>query len=344
MKNLKRIKALQNEISWKFLEGSDLGQREQEVLRDVSQRTGFIPTKLIDRSSWWGSTEIGAFHYEGEFDGRRATLKVQGVKPRTSEIYMIESFARTNKSRILRPPHLYATLPWDDKRRYEALIMEYIGTKKIMKVPTNKDEVKRYYELFADYRKNCRESPWLEKPALILPEKMRENFKKWREASLKIYPVHPLREDSDLELIDRAVNLLVEGYRGVGPEFQHGHLADSDFYQVGKDIVVLSNLYWGWRAPFYDAIFCFHWFIYHLNKVDRIAPYDVEEQRRLWMEEIESLPSSDKERRLLKLALLERAAAGLNLDALSYEKVKPVTSYLVETTRKQVITLINELS
>jgi hypothetical protein len=107
----------QNEISHNYLKGSDLAEREEEVLVDATKKTGFIPNKLIGRSSWWDSKEIGAFHYSGKYKGKKAVLKIQGVKPSISEIYMINSFAKANKSKLIRPPHLYAFLNWNDEKR-----------------------------------------------------------------------------------------------------------------------------------------------------------------------------------------------------------------------------------
>src|SRR3989344_1633045 len=112
---MKAQKAIQNKISHLFLQGSDLADREKEILDDVFKTTGFVAKKLMDRSSWWTSKEIGAFRYVGEYKGKKAVLKIQGVKSNTSEIYMIKSFQKANKSKILRPPHLYYFLPWDDE-------------------------------------------------------------------------------------------------------------------------------------------------------------------------------------------------------------------------------------
>ena len=66
----------QNEVSQAFLKGSDLAEREKEVLTDAAKRTGFIPHKLVNKSYWWDSKEIGAFHYSGEYKGKRAVLKI----------------------------------------------------------------------------------------------------------------------------------------------------------------------------------------------------------------------------------------------------------------------------
>lgn len=334
----------QNEISLKFLEGSDLLEREEQVLKDACEKTGFIPTKLVKRISWWTSKEIGAFHYLGNYKGKKAILKIQGIKPTTSEIYMIESFAKINKSKILRPPHLYASLPWDEELRCEALIMEHAGKNFIVNTPTNKNELEKFYELFVDYRKNCLGSPWVDKPEETISEKMKNNFSKWRETTIKLYPNHPLRKKEDIELIDKAVEILINDYEKVEPVFQHPHLGEHDLKKVGNEIVVLSNLYWGWRAPLYDAIFGFHWFKYHLVDVQNITVGDIQEQVNLWLSKIESLQEVKDNQKLFKLAMLERYTAGLNLDALSIDPKSSVAEYLVDFTREEVKNLISELS
>ena len=48
--------------------------------------------------------------------------------------------------------------------------------------------------------------------------------------------------------------------------------------------------------------------------------------------------------KLLNLALLERAAAGLNLDVLSADPEKPITKHLFEATRNQITKLLDEVS
>jgi hypothetical protein len=332
----------QNEIAHNYLKGSDLQDREEEVLKEASEKLGFAPSKLIGRSSWWGSTEIGAFHYAGEIEGKRAVLKIQGVKPSVSEIDMINNFNKTNKSKLVRPPHLYAYLNWNDEKRYEALALEFIEGEKVIKTPTNKNEVHEFFEIYKDYRENCLSFPWVDKPTISISQKIADNFSKWREASFKIYPNHPLREKGDTLLIDQAVQLLIEKYKGIDMEFMHGHFSEGDLYKVNGQIVILSNLFWSWRPPLYDSIFAYHWFIYHLNDVDRITSKEVEEQRSIWLNEIKNLPQTQgsKNQELLNLVLLERAVAGLNLDALSANPNKPITKYLFEATRREIKRLI----
>lgn len=331
-----------NNISHKFFEAGDFN--EKEILESAASKLDFKPAKLIDRSAWWGSSKIGAFRYSGVFHGKKAVVKVQLVKPETSEVYMIESFQKNNKSRVLRPPKVYAHIPWDSTLGYEAMVMEYIDGKKIVTIPTSQKQLQRFFELFCDYRQNCFNNPWLKKPKLSISQKIRADFANWQKISQTIYPDHPLREKGDQKLVEDAVLLLEDEYKGVNYEFMHAHLSAADLYQTKDRVVVLSNLYWSFRQPFYDAVFGFHWFIYNLSSLTGITPARVEEQRALWHSNIANMPSVKNNIKLLNLALLERAAAGLNLDALSCDTKKPISAYIVEKTRESVKTLIAELS
>lgn len=336
-------KRKQNEISHIYLQDSDLAQRKQEVLKDASEKTGFVPEKITGKSSWWGSKEIGAFFCSGTYKNQKAVLKIQGVKTTVSEIYMINAFRKANKSKLIRPPHLYASLVWNEKKRYEALVLEPVA-KRLVQTPTNAKELNGFSNAYLEYRHNCLSNPWIEKPKDSISEKITENFINWRKASFKLFPTQPLRENADEKLVDRAIEILKKGYQNVSFEFQHGHFSESDLYEKGDQIILLSNLYWGWKPPLYDAVFGMHWFIYHLADVENITPEVIEEQRKLWFEKIESLPEVMANKRFYKLALLERATAGLNLDALSVDFNKLIAKYLVEATRRQVINLIEELS
>jgi hypothetical protein len=326
----------QNEISQGYLNGSDLGMREKQTLNDACDKTGFIPDKLISRSSWWGSNEIGAFHYAGEFAGKPAVLKVQGVKPAASEADLIKGFSTINKSKLIRAPYIYAAIPWDEKNRYEAIVLEQVQGEKVITAPTDISQINRFFEVYQDYRANCLHSPWVEKPKLSAALLIKANFTKWREISNKLYPNHPLREAGDAVLIDQALSVLEQGYQNIDLEFMHGHFSTEDLYQTADHVVILSNLYWSWRPPLYDAVFGYHWFMYHLGSLEGINPEQIEQQRSLWLSAIESLPQVQANPTLLKLALLERAAAGLNLDVLSADPERPITSYLINRSRNDI--------
>lgn len=336
----------QNEIASSYFEASDLAEREPQIVQEVSEATQFVPATLLGRSTFWGSDKIGAFHYSGEYKSQPAVLKVQGIKPATSEIFMLESFEANNHSQAIRPPRLYASIPWDDDKRYEALIMEDVQGEKVVSSPTNEKEVAQFFELYQDYQENCLQTPWLDKPTKPITEVMEQNFAKWQRASEEVYPNHPLRNPQDAGIISRVRAVLASGYKNVDSEFQHGHFSAVDLYKVKNQVVLLSNLYWSWRAPLYDAIFAYHWYIYRLaNTVDNLSPADIDQHRELWLSKIEAIPQAQGERRpLLDLALLERATAGLLMDALTVEPQRPIAEYVVESTRQRVLELLEKLS
>lgn len=333
----------QNEISHIYLQGSDLAEREETVLADAVKKTGFKPGNIFSRSNWWRSKEIGAFFVSGQYLGEKAVLKIQGVKSVASEASMIENFKRTNKSRLIRPPKIYASIKWDSKKRYEALILEPVE-ESVVNIPTNQDELNLFFNAYEDYRENCINQPWVKKPTESIAKRVETNFLAWRKATCRLYPTHPLRREDDLKIINKAVETLKKGYRGIKFEFQHAHFSQGDLYVKGNQIIILSNLYWAFRPPLYDAVFGQHWFIYHLANLN-IEPEVVDEQKKLWMERIFNLPVvKEKGEKLLKLAFLERAAAGLNLDALTVNPDSKTAEYVIEETRKEVKKLIKELA
>lgn len=332
----------QNEVWSGLNSGVDLKTRIPQIVDEISKKCAFVPDQILSTSSWWNqSAGVGAFHFSGKFEDKPAALKVQGVKPATSEVYMINSFAGQNKSKIIRPPYVYASFQWDEEEKYEAFILEDVGKKLVVNVPTTKTEVDNFFGLYREYRNNCINDPWLEKPSIDLGPVIKSRFDEWIKASRKIFPNHPFREPGDENLILMAVEILTKNKEWLKPEFVHGHFSARDLFEVNKEVVVLSNLYWSWRMPYYDLIFAYHWFMYDLASVENMTPKFIEEQRNLWLDKIKSVATNKK---LLKYALLERAAAGLNLDSLSIDTKKTITKYLVDRTRDILKELIEELS
>lgn len=332
----------QNEV-WSGVNSKvDLKNRIPEIVKEISTKCDFVPNKLLSTSSWWSeNTGVGAFHFNGKFNGMPVVLKVQGVKPTTSETFMIESFAKQNSSNVIRPPQIFAKFPWNEKVGYEAFILEDVGTDLVVHIPATKDQISNFFDFYNEYRKNCINTPWLEKPNIDLRKIIKERFSQWTLTSHRIFPNHPFRKPEDNKLIDRSIEILTKNDDWLNLEFVHGHFSASDLFRVDKQIVVLSNLYWSWRTPYYDLVFGYHWFMYGLGSAKNITPEKAEEQRKIWMNNIEAIA---KDKILLKYALLERATAGLALDALSVDAQKPITKHLVEKTREITKSLIAELS
>lgn len=345
MKKTKKSQAVRLDKS--FISGADMSAKEKEILADIISRTGFKPKKVIWRSSYWGTAQIGAVHYQGTFKGEPSVLKIQGVKPEISEIYMVEQFAAQNRSQVIRPPKLFATILWDEAKHYEALIMEHVTGKKVLqsgKLQSRKN-ISKFFDYYQEYRENCLpQEPWLSQPGEVDWD---QNLQNLISASKKAYPNHPFREPTDERFVTKAAGLLTKIYQNVSLEFIHGHFSVEDLVYQNKEVVLFSNLFWKWKHPFYDAVFGYHWFMYELAHVKGIKPVQVEKQRKIWLSELSSLPwakKSPKNKKLLKAALLERAIAGLIIDSFLVDPKKPIAEYLTQSTREQIEKLSRELS
>lgn len=324
-----------------------MSAREKDILADIVSRTDFNPQKVIWRSPYWKMERIGAVHYLGTYKNKPAVLKIQGVKPDVSEIYMIKQFTTQNRSKIIKPTKLFTTLPWSESKQYEALIMEHVTGKKVLqngKLQTRKN-ISKFFGYYQEYRKNCLpKKPWLPKPAKV---DLDEDLQNLISISKKVYPDNPFRKAEDKKIAAEAVGVLKETYKNIPLEFVHAHFSVEDLVYQDKKVVLFSNLFWKWKYPFCDAIFGYHWFIYTLERVKGIRPTQVEKQREIWLSELFNLPrvrKSSKNLRLAKAALLERAVTGMIIDNFLVDPKRPIAEYLTQSTREQVRKLTGELS
>lgn len=331
---------------------TDIGAKEEVIIAEVIDLTDglFQPQKLLWRSDYFGTGRVGAFHYLGWYKGESAVLKIQGAKPAISEVSMIEQFAAHNKSKIIRPPRLLETIPWSQERGYEVLILEFVSGAKVL--PSGRllsqSEIQTFFELYSEYKQHCVNTPWLPKPDIDFDNQ----FEKLLSVASQIKPDSPFKELRDIELARRAKVVLLQVWDNVDLEFQHGHFSAEDLIRQENQVVLFSNLFWKWKFPFYDAVFAYHWKMYSLASIPNITNDDIENQRKLWLEEIRrvvfsegvSLIKDDLREKLLNAALLERAVAGLLIDSVAYiDEANPHAEHMVVATRAEVERLIGEL-
>ncbi|NCN45129.1 MAG: hypothetical protein COU63_00985 [Candidatus Pacebacteria bacterium CG10_big_fil_rev_8_21_14_0_10_36_11] len=330
----------QNSVSQLYFSNKDLTERLEQILAYIKTETPFVLDKPLQKSSWWNSKKIGAIHYSGSFNNTPAILKIQGTKPTTSEALMIENFTNQNQSQLIRAPKIYLYLPWQEKLEFEAIIMEETNHQKIVNLPASNLEITTFFNLYHEYKKKCLNKPWLEKPNISLAEQTLKNFATWQKISAEIHPNHPLKKSTDPELIKKGINHLAKKLDKTTWQFMHGHFSTRDLYQTNKETIILSNLYWSWRQPFYDAVFGFHWYQYDLANTENISLETLLVQRKTWKEYIlNNIPQTELDHELLELAFLERNLAGLNLDGLI--SVSPKAKALIQLTREDIAKAIN---
>lgn len=348
-----------------FQAGIDYSSKLQQILAQVNDETGFISQKLISKSDYYGTGRIGAAHFLGKFEGKSAILKIQAAKPQISEVQMIRKFMTQNKSSLIRAPKIYQVLPYDDQKGYEAIVMEYLSGEKVLASGQlqTADKIIKFFEIYKEYRVNCLNDPWLKKPKKKF---IATDYLSKMTALMKgVKPNSSHRKPGDLQLATQAINRLEKIWQNEQHVFVHGHFSCEDLIWEDKQVGLLSNLFWRWTWPYYDAVFAYHWFMYSLLRVPKITQEQVKQQQELWLQQIFVLADSgeqtnkdssqaggdnitnrsnsadhagvDRQKFLLKAALLERAAAGLLVDAHAYiDEDHPLAETMVEMARENV--------
>jgi hypothetical protein len=112
------------------------------------------------------------------------------------------------------------------------------------------------------------------------------------------------------------------------------------------EVILFSNLFWRYRQPLYDAVFAQHWHILNLSSLKNLDQTCITDQHQLWLKYLHHLPQTQGKHRhqYLYLALLERAAASLNLDILSLDPDHRHTPLLFDFTRQNLQYLIDRFN
>ncbi|MFO0704544.1 MAG: hypothetical protein U0517_01025 [Candidatus Andersenbacteria bacterium] len=235
-----------------FFTPGDFAQREKEVLKKVLGKTGFVVKRELFRGVIFDTHKLGSVILLGTWQSKPAVLKLQGLKIGVDEVEMFRQFSRQNKNPRVRVPRLYAHEPWEPERGYGYHIMEYIDAAPILKMPwPSKAELTRFAQFYEEYRTSIRK-PWVAKPSGDVVAFGTERLERWRTIRESKEGNDPKEYAGQLEHFTR---LAKKAYRAIELVFCHGHLTANDVYPVGEQFVLMSNIYWTWRPPLYDAVF-----------------------------------------------------------------------------------------
>jgi len=64
---MRKIKAELLILAQLFLKAKICHGGKKRILKNIVELTGFVPNKVIWRSNYFGTTQIGAVHYSGEY-------------------------------------------------------------------------------------------------------------------------------------------------------------------------------------------------------------------------------------------------------------------------------------
>lgn len=342
----------QNDISDLRNFGVNLGPRWESILKKIIGESSFSPNlESVKFVTWWNTEKVGSVSCLGEIsvdgDLKPAVLKIQGSRPRTSEARNIEEFALQNTSKILRPPIVYKWFPWSEDMQFEAFIVEKLTSQyAIVNHPASDRELYRFFDLYEEYRARCRSKPWLKKPkGKFYYSKKVEG---WMNSVKKDRKDDKYGEESDIDLAEKGISIIEKNLLLKDFEFAHGHISAGDFRIFSKTEVVLkSNLFWGWRNPFYDAVFGYQWWMLGMEHAKDLKDSIWQKEKERWLEKIYSLsevsdhPNGEK---LAGLALLERAIPALLIDRFMMDQAKYSASVITAAIRGELYRLVKEFS
>lgn len=280
-----------------------------------------------------------------------AVLKIEGVRMEENEATeprMLRSAKEALIGSGIRVPEVLQEIPWTDgDGGYSAFFMEDVVGTQVLPIGGNAATIKAFLDVRDKYKKALVDShvaAWVEKEG-VLSERVPTQLTAWTELGKTVFPNHPLRKPEDAELIQKAAEVLRIGYKTVEPEFMHGHLSHRDVVTLGKDIVLFSNLYWSYRAPFYDMVFPYHWYMLELAGQPGVTEDTLQQQDVLWKNEFANRLASatPEEQRLFKLARIERFAAALAIDAFlaSPDGTNASCAYITDFFREELASLLS---
>lgn len=301
----------------------DLSARKEEIFQTLKKIPSLhFSQKCLWESRYWGKG-VGAFQIEGSFKMKNnqsvsVIIKIQGAKPLISEAKILEKLQLIKDKKIHFPSVIFHH-PWSYKQQYEIIIFAKINADFII-IPhrlAKLDEVEEFfnaYKLYKNFSKKI--SPFIKKPKK--PIDFFEQFLKWR----KIREENPLKllisnkEDKFFLSIAKRLGLF---FKKTPLVFQHNHLSIYDIKKKNNDYYLFSNLFWGYRWPYYDAVFGFMWYLLGLSNYKESQ---ILNQIKIWEEKLFNLNSHDYDK--INLALIERYLAALNLDMLMINKKEEI--------------------
>ena len=301
-----------NRITEKYFTQGDFSQREIEVIKEITQKTGFKLEEEIFRGVIYEKDKVGSLIYKGDYKGKVAILKIQGLQPEIDEVEMMKRFMEQNRSSKARVPEVYTYKKWDKDTGYGFLIIEYVEGSKIFEMPfATENQMRDYVAFYRQYRVLALVDPWVKPEVENSLKYTMGRIENWRKIS-----EHKGRlEKKDYIPFLEEFKPLAEKYFPL--VFCHRHLSANDVYKMPDDSYVLfSNLFWSYCPQWYELAFNFWACMQHIRDtsyaLDSLLEY-LEEWRKHYKQI--SVVREDKDfDRKLNINLLERTMGAILVD------------------------------
>ena len=327
----------QNFISSLYHQATDLSSRWKSILdslTDVPFKPDDQPTSFV---KWFNTEKVGSVQIHGTYQHQPAILKIQGVKPDISEIEHTQQFSKQTRSTQIRAPQILYNQPWDETQQAEIIIWEKTTAPSLhLSKPIKPNELSNYLQVYQDFQTNAITNPWIPKPDSI----------SFQKKFNQITSVTKSTKDLDQNLIQTALDILKSNITPEDLVFQHGHFEPSRIRQISENqYIIISHLFWGWKNPFYDLVFGYHWHMLGMESIPNLTQQILDTERTHWLDsfynlnQVSTTPQAEK---WLTLARLERALFAYAADSTMLDKSKPSYELIKQDCYNQLHQLIDQ--
>lgn len=323
---------MSNRVSELYLrQGSTFGERAPALLHEVSRRLGFAAHGEIWRGQIYTPAKAGTVIVRGSWRGRRAILKLQGIRPEVEEAELIRRFMAANTSDRVRAPQVFYAEPWDDARGYGVMVMEEVIAPPLYSPPwASPAERAAWCDLFVELYLRGVGAPWFP------PDERETSTNRFLKSRLQSWLEIGASAPRERRLADTDQQFLVPAYVAAidrfGPElpmvFCHGHLGPDDIrVESPGHYALLSNFFWGWRPLWYNPAFNV-WIA--LMALSKEAEPTFEQAERIvaeWLASYCELPAARADHDFephFKFMLLERCVGSCLVDLVVAERSSEV--------------------
>jgi len=315
-----------------FYKNMDLATMKKRANK-IAQKSGFVLQELIYSGTYYSKDNIRNLIYEGLFENKPAILKLYDDERMTDEPLALQRFHKSNRSRILRAPELYA-YEVDSARRGWFIMEKLPDGGAFMEQPMSSSARKEFLKVYLEYREYFPREP--QRPLTMVEKLPVSDFhlhriSRWfelasiSEAELVRQGGAALLEDKTfLPLYKQARQKIAEYFSGKSMVWCHGHFKPHEIYKIsGKNQYYLIDFAHNAFYPEgYELAFMI-WADYLVSADPNLSYHDWRQGIEAWLQDLGPVVKKLKLHSyedLLKKSLIERLLGTILADVVAADR------------------------
>lgn len=320
----------QNTLSDKYLSFNGVSDEEQKrITEHIAKETDFEIRELIFTGTLYTAKKVGSLIYAGVWAGQKAVLKIQFLRHDLDEEQITKWFKAQNRSIQIRFPYLLLFSPWEAGRGYGYHISEFIenADQPFYQVPFCTDaEMEKFCRFFEEYKTNAVREPLMPKPFYLKTHLFTvARVHKWAEISKAAGRLEDHQYKRYLKDYYRMIIKHLSFFNSWPIVFCHRHLGPFDIKpQPNGQIIITSNLMWGWAPEWYELGFNIWSCLLRIRKKDGIDVLQAAEYIDRWFTAFErmSVVKDPSFRKKMIFLMSERIIGSILVDIGAHDDFK----------------------